>query len=80
MVKSLSIKFANLYKLEITVHAAKYPNVFRRSYGTLVEGKRSTTIPMSGFGKYSLLIENNKIKVEILNIQINRSRAQSQMA
>ena len=30
--------------------AAKYPNVFRRPYGTLVEGKRSTIIPMSGIG------------------------------
>ena len=32
----------------LAVHAAKYPNVFRRPYGVLVEGKRSTTIPMSG--------------------------------
>lgn len=38
----------------MVVHAAKYPNVFRRSYGTLVEGKRSQTIPHEGFG-----LENN---------------------
>lgn len=36
--------------IKIVVHAAKYPNVSRRPYGTLVEGKRSTTIPKSGFG------------------------------
>ena len=39
MVKSLSI-------VTILVHAAKYPNVFRRSYGILAEGMRSTTIPI----------------------------------
>ena len=33
----------------LAVHAAKYPNVFRRSYGTKVEGKRSSTIPHEGF-------------------------------
>lgn len=38
----------------MVVHAAKCPNVFRRSYGTLVEGKRSQTIPHEGFG-----LENN---------------------
>ena len=27
----------------LVVHAAKHPNVFRRSYGTRVEGERSTT-------------------------------------
>jgi hypothetical protein len=43
MVKSLS---ANT----ITAHAAKYPNVSRRPYGTLVEGKGSTTIPHEGSG------------------------------
>ena len=37
----------------------------------------STTIPMSGFGKANKV--RYKIKVEILNIQINRSTAQSQM-
>nr|DAQ94565.1 MAG TPA: hypothetical protein [Caudoviricetes sp.] len=29
----------------MAVHAGKYPNVSRRPYGTLVEGKPSTTIP-----------------------------------
>ena len=33
----------------LAVHAAKYPNVFRRSYGTRVEGKRSTTRFMSSY-------------------------------
>ena len=33
----------------MVVHAAKYPNVFRRPYGTLVEGKRSTTRFMSSY-------------------------------
>ena len=28
--------------------AAKHPNVFRRSYGTWVEGERSSTIPHEG--------------------------------
>lgn len=28
--------------------AAKYPNVSRKTYGILVEGKRSTTIPLVG--------------------------------
>ena len=55
------------------VHAGKFPNVFRRPYGTLVEGKPSTTIPMSGFGNTDYF--SYKIKVEILNIQINRSTA-----
>lgn len=41
MAKSLSIVYNHSF-------AAKYPNVFRRSYGTLVEGKRSTAIPLSG--------------------------------
>ena len=36
MVKSLSV-------LTIVVHAGKHPNVFRRPYGTLVEGEPSTT-------------------------------------
>ncbi len=62
--------------ITMAVHAAKYPNVFRRSYGTLVEGSRPTTIPLSGFG--NILLKNYKIKVEILNIQINRSTAQTQ--
>ncbi len=43
MVKNLSI-------IIITVHAAKHPNVFRRPYGTLDEGERSTTRFMSRFG------------------------------
>lgn len=34
----------------MVVHAAKYPNVFRRSYGTLVEGKSSTTRILSSYG------------------------------
>ena len=34
MVKSLSTAFTNFDKLGITVHAAKHPNVSRRSYGT----------------------------------------------
>lgn len=41
MVKSLSAVI-------IPVHAEKHPNVSRRSYGTLVEGELSTTIPKSG--------------------------------
>ena len=36
MVKNLSV-------LIIVVHAGKHPNVFRRPYGTLVEGEPSTT-------------------------------------
>lgn len=64
MVKSLNAVI-------MVVLAAKYPNVFRRSYGTQVEGKRSTTIPMSGY--------NTKIRVEIPNSYNNRSTAQSQM-
>lgn len=31
----------------MAVHATKHPNVFRRPYGTLVEGKGSTTRFMS---------------------------------
>ena len=77
MVKNLSIAFTNLIKLGIAVHATKHPNVFRRPYGTWVEGKRSTTIPHEGF--WNTDIFSYKIKVEILNIQINRSTAQSQM-
>ena len=42
MVKSLSTIFY-LYRKKIAVRAAKYPNVFRRPYGILVEGKSSTT-------------------------------------
>ena len=42
MVKSLSTN-------TMVVHAAKYPNVFRRPYGTLVEGKGSTTRFMSSY-------------------------------
>jgi hypothetical protein len=34
MVKNLSITFTNFVKLGIVVHAAKHPNVSRRSYGT----------------------------------------------
>ena len=56
----------------MAVHAAKHPNVSHRSYGILDEGERSQTIPHEGFG--------NQIKVGILNIQNNRSTAQSQMA
>lgn len=33
----------------LDVHATKYPNVFHRPYGTLVEGRRSTTIFMSRY-------------------------------
>ncbi len=62
MVKNLRIE-------TITVHAAKYPNVFRRPYGALVEGKSSTTIPISDAG--------NRIRVEISNIQHIRSTAQA---
>ena len=40
--------------LTMVDHAAKCPNVLGRSYGTLVEGKRSQTIPHDGFG-----LENN---------------------
>ena len=43
MVKNLSINFTNLCKLGIAVHATKHPNVFRRPYGTRVEGEGSTT-------------------------------------
>ena len=58
--------------------AAKHPNVPRRPYGTLVEGEGSTVIPMSGFG--NIVLRDYKIKVEILNIQIIRSRAQTTKA
>ena len=77
MVKSLSIAFTNLIKLRIAVHATKRPNVFRRPYGTWVEGDGSTTIPYEGF--WNTDIFSYKIKVEILNTKINRSTAQSQM-
>ena len=60
MVKNLSIVIMD-------VHATKYPNVFRRPYGTLVEGKSSQTIPHKGFRKYILKIYY-KIRVEISNI------------
>ena len=60
----------------MVVHAAKYPNVFHRPYGTWVEGKRSSTIPHEGFENTKLLLFGYKIKVEILNTQINRSRTQ----
>lgn len=33
----------------MAVLAAKHPNVFRRPYGALVEGERSSTIPHEGF-------------------------------
>lgn len=49
MVKNLSIVI-------IAVHAAKYPNVSRRSYGILVEGKGSSTIPMLGFRNTKILV------------------------
>ena len=39
MVKSLSIINNHSF-------AVKHPNVFRRSYGTLVEGEHSTAIPL----------------------------------
>ena len=58
----------------MAVHAGKDPNVFRRSYGTWVVGEPSTTIPLSGFG--NIILYDYKIKVEILNIQIIRSKAQ----
>ena len=38
------------YYKTIPVHAAKYPNVSRRLCGTWVEGKRSSTRSMLGFG------------------------------
>lgn len=38
----------------MAVHAAKYPNVSRRPYGARVEGKRSQTIPVPGFGNINL--------------------------
>lgn len=56
----------------MAVHAAKYPNVSRRPYGTRVEGERSSTIPHEGFE--NIIVDGYKIKVEILNTQINRSR------
>ena len=62
----------------MVVRAAKHPNVFRRPYGTWVEGERSQTIPMSGFENTKFV--SYKIRVEISNTQINRSRTQSQMA
>ena len=52
MVYGQKPKYHNLLvlnKLEITVHAAKYPNVSRRSYGTLDEDKGSTTRFMSSY-------------------------------
>ena len=49
MVKNLSTTL--LLSRKIAVHAAKYPNVFRRSYGTWVEGKGSTTRFMSSYGQ-----------------------------
>jgi len=49
--------------------ATKHPNVSRRPYGTLAEGERSETIPMSGHRK--------RIKVEILNTYGIRSRGAS---
>ena len=52
--------------LKIGQSATKLPNVFRRPYGTLVEGERSTTIPSEGFR--NILLENYKIRVEIPNI------------
>ena len=54
-----------LYKLGITVHATKYPNVLRRPYGTLAEDKGSTTRAMSGLRNIQL---DYKIRVEISNI------------
>lgn len=38
------------YHKTIPAHASKYPNVFRRPYGTWVEGKGSSTRSMPGFG------------------------------
>ena len=58
----------------MVVRAAKYPNVFRRPYGTWVEGKRSSTIPHEGFENTKII--SYKIRVEIPNTQINRSRTQ----
>lgn len=66
----------NLSTVTIPVHATKHPNVLRRSYGTLVEGEGSTTILLAEIWEYH---NGYKIKVEILNTQINRSTAQSQM-
>ncbi len=54
-----------LYKLGITVHATKYPNVLRGSHGTLVEDKGSTTRAMSGLRNIQV---DYKIRVEISNI------------
>lgn len=53
--------------------AAKHPNVIHRSYVSQVEGERSTTIPHEGVGNIQM---DYKIKVEILNTQLYRSRAQ----
>ena len=57
----------------MAVLAAKHPSVFHRPYGTWVEGECSSTIPVSGFENINFI--GYKIKVEILNTQINRSRA-----
>ena len=46
----------------LAVHAAKDPNVFRRPYGTLAEGKCSQTIPHEGFR-----LENKGGNPEYLN-------------
>ena len=47
MVKNLSATLLSLR--EIAVHASKCPNVSRRPYGTLVEGKGSTTRFMQSY-------------------------------
>lgn len=57
MVKSLSA-------VTMVVHAAKHPNVSRRSYGTLAEGEGSQTIPHEGFRQ-----ENKGGNPEYLNQQ-----------
>ena len=60
----------------MAVRAAKHPIVFRRPYGTWVEGECSSTIPREGFGNAKLLF-SYKIRVEISNTQIIRSRTQT---
>ena len=44
----------------MAVLAAKHPNVFRRPYGILAEGERSTTIPKSGFENNYIYSYKNK--------------------
>lgn len=48
MVYGQKPKYYSSIMEKIAVHATKHPNVFRRPYGTRVEGEGSSTIPMSG--------------------------------